>query len=124
MLNICRYLLRREASQPKGLRSSKQLADLQDKRNTLSRLLQNWHEVQLVYIPHVAILLSQTQPPTEATTTTPSTSLSPETLAKNVPLFLPSSLPPHIHALPELKEICDLEHRLREPQADDALSEV
>jgi len=37
---------------------------------------------------------------------------------------MPSSLPPHIHALLELCEICQLERRLHEPQADDALSEV
>lgn len=37
---------------------------------------------------------------------------------------MPSSLPPHIRTLPELSEICQLERRLREPQADDALSEV
>ena len=123
MLNVCRYLLRREASQKKGLRSSKQLADLQDKRNALYRLIQNWREVQLVYMPHVVTLLLQTQSPSEVTTTRPSTS-SPDILAENISLFLPSSLPAHIRALPELKEICDLERRLREPQADDALSEV
>jgi hypothetical protein len=33
-------------------------------------------------------------------------------------------LPSHIRALPELKEICNLERRLREPQADDALAEI
>jgi hypothetical protein len=37
---------------------------------------------------------------------------------------MPSSLPSHIRSLSELKEICQLEQRLREPQADDALSEV
>ena len=38
--------------------------------------------------------------------------------------LLPSSLPPHIRALPELKEICNLELQLRRPQADDALANV
>ena len=123
MLNIGRYLLRREASQKKGLRSSKQLADLQDKRNALNRLIQNWREVQLVYMPHIVTLLLQTQPPSETTNTRPSTS-SPDILAENIPLFLPSSLPAHIRTLPELKDICNLERCLHEPQADDALSEV
>ena len=123
MLNIGRYLLHREASQKKGLRSSKQLADLQDKQNALNQLIQNWCEVQLVYMPHIVILLLQTQPPSETTNMRPSTS-SPDILAENIPLFLPSSLPAHIRTLPELKEICNLEHCLREPQADDALSEV
>ena len=50
--------------------------------------------------------------------------LAPETLPENIPLFLLSSLPAHIHSLPELKEICVLKQRLCEPQADDALAEV
>ena len=52
------------------------------------------------------------------------TNSSTETLAENIPLFLPSSLPPHICKLLELTEICNLERRLCEPQADDALAEV
>jgi hypothetical protein len=106
----------------KGVKTSKQLADLQDKRNALLRLIQNWREPQLVYTPHVALLVSQAQSP-ETNTTAPSP-LAPETLPENIPLFLPSSLPAHIRSLPELKEICALERRLREPQADDALAEV
>jgi hypothetical protein len=124
MLNVCRYLLRREASQKKGLRSSKQLTDLQDKWNALNRLIQNWREVQLVYMPHVVTLLLQTQPPPEAMTTRPPTASSPDVLAENIQLFLPSLLLANIRALPELKEICNLEHRLCKPQADDALSKV
>ena len=45
-------------------------------------------------------------------------------LAENIPLFLLSSLPTHLHTLTELDEICQLERRLCEPQASDALSEV
>ena len=104
----------------KGLRTSKQLADLQEKRNGLLRLIQNWRAVQLVYLPHVASLLAQSPPPPESTTI----SSTPEILAENIPLFLPSALPHHIHNLPELKELCKLEHRLREPQADDALASI
>jgi len=48
----------------------------------------------------------------------------PETLPETLPLFLPSSLPPHLCSLPELQSLCQLERRLREPQADDALAEV
>ena len=70
-------------------------------------------------MPHVATLLLQSQSPPDG----PASS-SPELLAENIPLFLPSSLPPRIRSLPELKEVCKLERRLREPQADDALSEV
>jgi hypothetical protein len=114
----------REVGENKGLWTSKQLADLQDKRNALHRLIQTWHEVQLVYTPHVATLILQTQPPPKATNTAPYASLPSEVLAENLPLFLPSSLPRSIRALPELKDICNLERRLREPQADDALAEI
>lgn len=45
-------------------------------------------------------------------------------LPENIPLFLPSALPPHLRALPELRKICQLEWCLHEPQADGALAEV
>jgi len=121
--DFIRYLIRREVSQLKGPKTSKQLADLQDKHNTLLRLLQNWHDAQLVYTPQVASLVSHAQAPDASASTTLS-SLHPETLPENIPLFLPSSLPAHIRALPELMEICQLEQHLHEPQADDALAEV
>jgi len=70
------------------------------------------------------LLISRAQPSPETNTDIPSSPPSTETLPENMPLFLPSSLPSHIRALPEMKEICELEHRLREPQADDALAEV
>jgi hypothetical protein len=106
----------------KGLKTSKQLAELQEKRTGLFRLIHNWREVQLAYIPHVASLISQLQPATDVNTN--AATLPPETFAENIPLFLPSSLPLHIRNLPELQEICQLERRLREPQANDALAEV
>jgi len=101
---------------------SKQLAELQEKRNALHHLIQNWREVQLVYVPHVASLLSCMQLPAEPGTYT--ASLPPNALPENIALYLPSSLPSHIRALPELKDICQLEQRLREPQAEDALGEI
>ena len=92
----------------KGAKTSKQLADLQEKRNALLTRIQNWCEIQLVYTPHVASLISQVQR-LETNTPTESISPAPETLPENLPLFLPSSLPADIRALPELKEICRLE---------------
>jgi hypothetical protein len=44
--------------------------------------------------------------------------------AEKVPLYLPSSLPPHIRNQPELHDICDKERRLREAQADDSLAHI
>ena len=109
-------------AQTKGPRTSKQLADLQDKRNTLRCQIQNWCDVQLVYTPHVASLLSQS--PSVPDTDSHATPSPPETLPENILLYMPSSLPPHIRTLPELHEICQLERQLCEPQADDALSEI
>jgi hypothetical protein len=103
------------------LKTSKQLADLQEKQNGLLRQIQNWCEVQLVYTPHVASLLSQMQ---VHETNMHSATVLPETLPENVPLYLPSSLPTSIRTLPELREASQLERRLREPDADNALAEV
>jgi len=111
-----------EVAQKKGLRSSKQLMDLQEKRNGLCRLIQNWREVQLAYMPHVASLLSSL--PSLPEPDTDSSSIPPELLSENIPLFLPSALPPQIRCLPELLEICQLEWRLCEPQANDTLAAV
>lgn len=69
----------------------------------------------------MAALLSQLSVPS---TDTHPAALSPDTLPENVPLYLPSSLPTYIRTLPELREVCHLERRLREPHADDALAEV
>ena len=104
------------------MKTSKQLVDLQDKHNALLHLIQNWREPQLVYTPHVALLISQAQ--SAETNMTALSPLAPETLPENIPLFLPSSLPAHIHSLLELKEICMLEQCLCELQANDALAEV
>ena len=99
----------------KGAKTSKQLADVQEKRTSLLRRIQIWREVQLTYMPYVASIISQTQSAPEL-----DGGIHPE----NVPLYLPSSLPAHIRILPEMKVLCQLERRLREPQADDALGDV
>ena len=107
----------------KGVKTSKQLADLQEKRNALLTRIHNWREVQFIYTPHVVSLISQALYPD---TNAPAVSIppAPETLPENIPLFLPSSLPADVRALPELQKICQLERRLREPQADDALADI
>ena len=103
-----------------GSKLSKQLAKLQERHTGLLRQIHNWREVQLIYTPHVAPLLSQGPPENNAH----SGSVPPTMLAKNIPLFLPSLLPTHLHTLAKLDEICQLEWCLHEPQASDALSEV
>jgi hypothetical protein len=82
---------------------------MEDKRTSLLRVIQNWREVQLAYMPQAASFIASTSVP-EA--------------AEKVPLFLPSSLPPHIRNQVELNDICQKERRLREAQADDALAHI
>ena len=119
--HIFRYLLCHKVAEKKGLKTSKKLADLQEKRTALLHWIQNWHEVQLVYIPQVASLLSQMECPLETgTNAAPSSKNSPET----IPLFMPSSLPDYIRTLPMLQDICHLERHLCEPQANDALADI
>lgn len=72
--------------------------------------------MQLAYTPHVATLLPLVQTVDEVS----GQYISPE----STPLFFPSSLPSEMRGRPELKEICDAERTLREPQADDALADV
>ena len=97
------------------------LADLQEKHTALLLQIQNWREVQLIYIPQVASLLSQMESPSEMST---NMALPYENLPKTIPLFMPSSLPDHICMLPMLHDICQLERQLWEPQADDALGDI
>jgi len=110
-----RYNLQRELSATKGKRTSKQLADLEDKRTSLLRLIRNWREVQLVYTPHVGSLLASALNGDEEPVQEP---------AEKLVLYLPSTLPPHIRNLPELVAISNSERRLREAQADDSLAHI
>ena len=102
-------------------KTSKKLANLQEKCTTLLHQIQNWQEVQLIYIPHVASLLSQMECPLET-----GTNMAPlsESFPETIPLFMPSSLPHPICTLPMLQDICQLEQCLHKPQADDALANI
>ena len=100
----------------KGKKTSKQLADLEEKKSTLIRHIQLWRPIQLAYTPHVAILLPSLHTVDDAGVHY----ANPESTT----LFFPSLLPPEIRQLPELKEVCDAERCLREPQSYDALADV
>ena len=109
----CRFVFKRELSRTKGKKTSKQLADLEEKRSALIRQIVIWRPIQLAYIPHLASLL-----PSDGDND--SYYSNPE----STPLYFPSSLPSKIRQSPELKEIRDVEQRLREAQANDALADV
>jgi hypothetical protein len=99
--------------------------DLHEKRIALLRRIQVWREVQMVYMPCVASLLSSSPNPdlNEIRTNTSSTER-----VENITLFLPSSLPTTLP--PALREIgispglLEKEIKLRIAQADDALAEL
>ena len=112
---VGRRTLRFEISNIRGRQTSKQQADLQEKRTSLLRRIHRWREVQLVYTPCVAPLL------------VPSLSVSDldshtVELAETTPLHLPSSLSQNLRQ--SISNVCERERRLREAQADDALSEI
>ena len=43
---------------------------------------------------------------------------------ESAPIFFPSSLHSEIHRRAEMKEMCDAERHLWEPQANDALADI
>ncbi|KAM6491206.1 hypothetical protein JOM56_013445 [Amanita muscaria] len=113
--------LRLEVSQIKGTQTSKQLADLEEKRTSLRNRIQCWRQAQLVYTPCVAALIVQSL----TTPTNPDAAESlPVERAESMPLYLPSSLPQHLRQLPEMTTVLEKECRLRIAQADDALAEI
>jgi hypothetical protein len=116
-LTSCRYVFKRELSRTKGKKTSKQLADLEEKRSSLIRQIMIWRPIQLAYTPHVASLLPLVQ---GDVTDIGGHYSNPESL----PLYFPSSMPPEICQHLELKDICAAERCLREAQADDALADV
>ncbi|KAI0245468.1 hypothetical protein BJV78DRAFT_1356698 [Lactifluus subvellereus] len=103
----------------KGAQTSKQLADLEEKRLSLRNRIQQWRQAQLAYIPCVAPLVAQ------FLSATPDAAESlPVEPAESMPLYLPLSLPQRLRQLPELASVLEKERRLRIAQADDALAEI
>lgn len=105
-----------------GKKSSKQQADLQEKRNSLFRRIVQWREVQLAYMPMVASLLLKSG---TLALDSSGTSPSPDSeLAESIPLYLPSSLPLSLQTSPAQSSLAEKEYRLRIGQADEALDNV
>ncbi|KIJ96214.1 hypothetical protein K443DRAFT_134179 [Laccaria amethystina LaAM-08-1] len=112
-----RFVFKNKLSRSKGKKTSKQLANLKEKRSSLIHKIQLWQPVQLAYVLHIATLLPFVHDVDEYT--------NQYANLESTPLFLPSSLPPSILTLSDkLKEMCEAECRLRELQADDALSKI
>src|SRR6266849_8666089 len=102
----------------KGTQTSKQLADLEEKRTSLRNQIQRWRQAQLVYTLCVASLVHS-----HAALSDDAESLSVEPV-ESMPLYLPSSLLQHLRQLPELTTVLEKECWLRIAQADDALAEI
>jgi hypothetical protein len=115
-----RHKLRYEASLITGSKSSKQHADLQEKRNGLSRRITQWREVQLAYMPMVTSLLLKTG---AIALDTSDTSVGSE-LAEDIPLHFPSSLPSSLQNSLSQSSLAEKEYRLRIGQADEALENI
>ncbi|KAF9470117.1 hypothetical protein BDN70DRAFT_821734, partial [Pholiota conissans] len=94
--------------------SSKQKADLQEKRNTLYNRIQQWRGIQLAYTPMVGSLLLQPSPSIDTG--------EQAVVAEEIPLYLPSSITASL--LDSTKDIASKELRLRKAQADEALEDI
>jgi hypothetical protein len=95
--------------QAHGKKTTPQANELQERRNALHRRIENWRQVQTVYMPAVAGLL--------AAVSTTSSASHPE----SSPLYLPSDMPQE-NITPG--SLADKERRLRIAQADDSLTEL
>ncbi|KAF9470194.1 hypothetical protein BDN70DRAFT_821649, partial [Pholiota conissans] len=105
-------VLRYDVAQNKGTLSSKQSADLLEKRNALNRRILLWRDVQLAYTPSIApLLLKESSSPSGISA-----------LAEEALLFLPSSLSATLRE--PIQHIATKELRLRKAQAEEALEDV
>ena len=110
-----RRTLKFDVAQMKGKLSSKQSADLQEKRNSLYRQIQLWRGPQLAYMQMVASLLHKELLLTTAEPVTVA-------LAEEVKLFLPSSVPMVLRN--SMKNVAAKELRLCKAQADESLEDI
>ena len=106
-----RYQLYHEMSEKKKLKTSKQQADVQEKHKALQWQITNWRQTQLVYTPHAATVLAETD------------DSHPE-LAENSNLVLLSSLSASVRSLLEMKHICSAEWCLWYTQCFDSLAQI
>ncbi|TBU21626.1 hypothetical protein BD311DRAFT_677927 [Dichomitus squalens] len=97
-----------------------ELAGLQEKRNMLSRRIQNWQSIQDVHMPMVAPLRNADL--SSATDLAASPPAPPK--AEDIKLWLPSALPPQLATADALRGLQEKERRLRLAQLSDSLEEI
>ena len=99
----------------KSPKSDAQIASTQEKRNSLLRRIKKWQELQLVYMPGIAVAsLNTSEDDAEGNTET----------AKNISLFLPSSLNTKRRERVCLHQVAEHERLLCMAQLQDALAEL
>ena len=95
------------------------LAALQTKRNALASRIISWRRIQEIYTP-AAIPLVDEWNASHVLTEDDAESDTGSTRAEEIPLFLPSSLPPALRQSGSLTTLLHKEGRLREAIADDS----
>jgi hypothetical protein len=99
--------------------------DLHEKCIALLRRIQAWREVQMVYMPCVASLLSSSpNPGLDEIRTDASSTERVENITLFLPSSLPTTLPPALRAIGISPDLLEKEIKLRIAQADDALAEL
>lgn len=112
------YERRNLARRVKGRKSVGELANLQQKRNTLAHRIQAWRVVQEVHMPMAITLRAATD------TATTSDEDQLQVKAEDLKLFLPSSLPHNLRIGSLYQSLASREIDLRIAQADDALIQI
>ncbi|PIL23673.1 hypothetical protein GSI_13422 [Ganoderma sinense ZZ0214-1] len=125
--------------QARGATAMSTLADMQEKRNNLSRRIESWQAVQAAHTPIVAQLCVSGIPPAltpvsaDGSPPQPSVLLnslpfsataSPTLHPDNIRLWLPSAIPPTLRGATVSPGLIDKERCLRIAQADDALEDL
>lgn len=112
--HLNRRVLRFEKQAGRTDQTSKQQAELLDKCNGLYRRILAWRKSQVVHQPNlVTLIASATEEGGDSAVSEP----------ESIPLYLPHTVIAE-HKLRVRPKVADVERRLREAQADDALSEI
>src|SRR5882757_2266321 len=102
LTRIFRRRFRLEVARVNRAQTSKQSADIEDKRTSLRNRILQWRQVQLAYTPCVVPLIAQSLAASPDTLPDIDESLLPIEPAESISLYLPSSLPQRLRLLPDL----------------------
>lgn len=112
------------AAQVKGHHDLGELAQLQQKRNTLLSRIESWRKIQQIYMPMAAPLLSQMTAPTTSDIQDDDFQSMPRIRTEDIKLLLPSELPTQAQKGQLIEALLKKEAQLRIAQANDALNDI